>query len=120
MTDIPYAGPERRAATPPEGTPVVQQVPPEDLVEQTLQKAADKVASVTIPGGPPIMNRTEAIASVAVIVILLLSNIFIDLRTYTSNKAHRQDFRTVCQIIVNQAPPETAKELATSLAECLD
>lgn len=116
MTD-PVPPPED--VLPPLPSPPVQQVTPENLVEQTLERAAGKVASVTVPGGPPVMNRMEAIASVVAILIILAFNILIDLRTYNATKGHREDFQIVCQLLVERAPQEQARDLASRLAECL-
>jgi hypothetical protein len=115
MTDAP---PSDEAA--PNGNNGPRRVDPDDdLVERTLEKAADKVASVTVPGGPPVMNRMEAFAAVAVLVILNMAGAFVGLQIRAEMRGHRQDFKTICQIIVEQAPQERAKDLATRLAECL-
>jgi hypothetical protein len=97
----------------------IQQVTPDDLVEQTLERAATKVASVTAPGGPPVLNRGEAIVCVLVLVILNLAALFVGLQTRGDTRGHREDFQIVCQLLVEQVPPESAKEVAAQLADCL-
>lgn len=96
-----------------------QSLPPEDLVGQAVERAAEKVAAVTVPGGPPIMSRTEAFVCVAVLVILNCAALWIGLRTGNDLIEHQDDFRVICQIIVERTPPEQARELAGQLAECL-
>jgi hypothetical protein len=106
-------GPPGPARTPPNG------LPGDDLVERTLERAAEKVAAVTVPGGPPIMNRNEAICAVALLVILNLAALFVNVWNLRDTKEHRNDFRVVCRILVERAPAEAAKDLATRLADCL-
>jgi hypothetical protein len=104
---------------PPEVAEVVRQVTPDDLVEQTLERAADKVASAGGVADGAVMNRTEALVSVALVVLLELAGLFVVVTTRSEMRQHREDFSEVCQLIVNQAPPEKAVELARQLSRCV-
>lgn len=94
-------------------------LPPEDLVGQAVERAAEKVAAVTVSNGRSGMNRTEGLICVAVLVILNFAVLFVGLRTYNDIQAHKEDFGAMCEVFVNFAPPERTTELAKALAACL-
>lgn len=113
MTDEPTAEPTGETTA-----YVVQQVPPDDLVERTLEKAASKISNGTIPSQGS-LSRFEALGFLGVLIVLNLGALLLGLLNWGATQEHRDDFKSICQIIVKQAPPEVAKDLAEQLAECL-
>lgn len=93
-------------------------LPPENLVDQAVERAAEKVASVTLPAGP-VLSRTEGLLIAAVLAILNVAGLFVGLQSWNDTRAHRADFKEVCQLIVERSPQESAAEIGRRLAECL-
>jgi len=119
MTDeLPYAGPERRVE--PSGGNGGTYHDPEDLVEKTLERAAQKVATASVPATTPILSRTEAIVAIAILSIMNIAIFFVVNENRQDTRAHRTDFKAACQVIVAAAPPENVQEFTRRLAECLD
>lgn len=105
-----------------ETTPPPLPDPHDNVVEQAVERAAVKVAAAaTTPtaNGHPVLTKLESIAAVGIIVIVSLMNLAVNLVTKNDLHEHKVDFKAVCEIIVQQAPPETAKDLAIKLSECL-
>lgn len=105
-----------------EKPPSVQHGDPDDVVERAVERAATKVAAAATPtngSSPELLSKIGSITAVAIIVIVGLVNFVVNLQTRNSIQNHARDFKAICQIIVQQSPPEAAKDLAVKLAECL-
>jgi len=118
MPDIPPIEP----TPPPESA---QQKQHDDFVGQVVEKAAEKVASVSTMNGHKTgekpLSRIEGYAFVVTLLMINLAILAVLIGERSNSEQHRSDFRTVCQIIVERAAsPENARDLATRLAECLD
>lgn len=92
------------------------------VVEQAVERAAVKVAAAvpTSNGQSELLSKMGSITAVAIIVIVGLANFVLNLQTQNKLSHHQKDFKAICQIIVEQAPPESAKDLALKLTECLN
>ena len=116
MTDVPPTAP-----TPPPESP---RPAADDFVGQVVEKAAEKVASVSTmshTNGDKPLGRIEGFALAGILIILNLACLVTQVQASKSHEGHRSDFRTVCQIIVERAAtPDNARDLAGRLAECLD
>jgi hypothetical protein len=101
--------------------PVPHQPDADNVVEQAVERAAVKVAAAATPSnGPlPVLSKIESIGAVAIIVVIGMVNLAMNVITKNDLAEHRRDFKAVCEIIVQQAPPENAKNLAIKLSECL-
>ena len=96
-------------------TPVI---PPDDIVEKTLERAAEKVAAVTVPGGTPVMSRNEGFVVVAVLVILNLASGWLSLQAWSETKGNNSDHKIICQL-VNRSLPTQDRDVAEYLAKCI-
>lgn len=96
-------------------------LPPENLVDQAVERAAEKVASVTVPSGPPVLSRAEGFTLTAALVILNLAALFVGLQTRSEMQEHRADLRHICQLIVeiHAVEPPNPTAIGRRLAECL-
>jgi hypothetical protein len=96
-------------------------LPPDDLVQQTVNRAADKVAiaAATSPATPALLNRGESMVVIAVLIVLLLANLYMNLEARSDMRQHQEDSRVVCQLLLERTPAEDARALATQLAQCL-
>lgn len=107
MTDIPEAPPQRD---------------PDTVVEQAVERAATKVAAAATTNGHgnPMLNKMESIIAVALILTIGFMNLAMNIVTAHQLGGHKSDFKAMCQVFVEFAPPEKAIELARQLAECLN
>ena len=93
----------------------------DDVVERAVERAATKVAEVVNPiNGHSALSRAESLAAVAIIIVVGMMNLVINIQTRNDIRGHAQDFKVICQLIVEDAPAESAKALAVKLAECLE
>jgi hypothetical protein len=118
MTDQAAGEQGNQGETTPQVIPVL---PPENLVEQTIERAAQKVADgATTANGTPVLSRIESLAVVAVLAVLNLANLWVAVDNRSNAAAHRDDFKAVCQLIIEELPSEqNTTDLARRFAECL-
>lgn len=96
------------------------QLPPENLVEQAVERAGEKLAQAAGPiaTGGPVLKRWESLAVVAVLVILNLANIVLSYQARTATQGNAQDHNELC-LLMAEAIPTDSQDATAKLAECL-
>lgn len=96
-------------------------IPPDNIVEQTLERAAQKVADgATVPLGTPIMRRTEAFVALAILIIINTANLVVALQGRNHTQGNSEDHRIVCELVVATVPHDIQDpDIAKILARCI-
>lgn len=90
----------------------------DDLVGQVVERAADKVAGA-VPPPIPGLRRREAFVALAVIFIMLVTDMFLDIQARNESKINQHKIEAACKIAVLSEGAQSANATALRLADCL-
>jgi len=115
MSDIPNSPPPQHG---------------DDLVEQAVERAATKVAqavsqqaAANAPTHPQQMamgglTRNESIIVCAVLVVMMLTNLILNIQTKNLLVEHAKEFERLCQTVAEQNPNTDPVSKAKAISEC--
>jgi hypothetical protein len=103
------------------------QLPPDNLIEQVVEKAATKVAAAAQnttdhardkPELVAAMNRTEAWLVTAAILLMAFTTLVLTIQVRNRLASHAGEFRQLCETVAEQNPNTDPVDKAKAISNC--